>query len=143
LSKILVFMVLAVSMLATGATAATASYAIGISSNQTVGEFLVNETGYTLYYFQSDAPGNGISTCSGDCATTWPPFYAEEITVPAGLEASDFTAIDRADGQKQIAYKGWPLYFYSLDTKAGDILGQGVRGVWFVVNPSDFPPVET
>ncbi len=43
----------------------------------------------------------------------------------------------------QTAYKGWPLYFYYLDMKEGDVFGQGVRDVWFVINPTEFPPVET
>lgn len=141
--KIPAFLVLGAFMLAAAATAATANYAVGVSGNEALGEYLVNETGYTLYYFLNDAPGNGTSTCYGECANIWPPFYVEEITVPAGLEASDFTVVDRTDGKKQIAYQGWPLYLYYQDVKAGDTLGQGVRDIWFVINPADFPPLQT
>jgi hypothetical protein len=33
----------------------------------------------TLYTFNSDVAGSGVSTCAGSCVTTWPP-----LTVPAG-----------------------------------------------------------
>ena len=107
------------------------------------GDYLVNETGFSLYYFVNDAPGNGTSTCSGACSEIWPPFYAESIAVPAGLNSTDFTILQRTDGKMQVAFKGWPLYLFSEDKAPGEIKGQGVKGIWFVVNPNDFPPVST
>jgi predicted lipoprotein with Yx(FWY)xxD motif len=29
-----------------------------------------------------------------------------------------------------------PLYYFAKDTKPGDILGQGVGGVWYLADPS-------
>lgn len=135
-------LVLVAALLGTVAMAAeeTGRYTVNISTNATLGKYLVNETGFTLYYFTKDAPGNGTSTCYGNCSKLWPPFYAENITVPEGLDAKDFTAVNRTDGEEQIAYKGWPLYFWYKDMKAGDTLGQGVGKIWYVVNPEDFPP---
>lgn len=140
----LTFLVFVVSLLATAAMAEmTGNYAVDIASNETLGTYLVNDTGFTLYYFANDAPGNGTSTCYGECVRLWPLFYAENIVIPEGLNETDFTVVEREDGKLQTAYKGWPLYFYYLDMKKGDALGQGVRDVWFVVNPTEFPPVET
>lgn len=140
----LTFLVFVVSLLATAAMAEmTGNYAVDIASNETLGTYLVNDTGFTLYYFANDAPGNGTSTCYGECVRLWPLFYAENIVIPEGLNETDFTVVEREDGKLQTAYKGWPLYFYYLDMKKGDVLGQGVRDVWFVVNPTEFPPVET
>ena len=132
---------LAATILATAAIAEEMAreYSVNIATNETLGKYLVNETGFTLYYFTNDAPGNGTSTCYGDCAMRWPPFYAENLTVEEGLNADDFTTVERTDGSEQIAYQGWPLYFWYRDMKAGDTLGQGVGGIWFVVNPEDFP----
>jgi predicted lipoprotein with Yx(FWY)xxD motif len=132
--------VLVVAMLATGAVAEMANnYTINTTTNKTMGTYLVNQTGFTLYYFKMD-PGNGTSTCSGGCATLWPPFYAKNVTVPTGLNSSDFTSIMRKDGMNQTAFKGWPLYHYSKDMLPGDIKGQGFKGIWFVVDPMKFPP---
>ncbi len=41
----------------------------------------------------------------------------------------------RSDGSVQVTYGGWPLYFFAGDEAPGDINGQGVNDVWFVVAP--------
>jgi predicted lipoprotein with Yx(FWY)xxD motif len=115
-------------------------YTINLATNDTLGSYLVNETGFTLYYFAKDAPGNGTSTCYGKCMEAWPPFYAENITAPESLNASEFTDATRTDGKEQTAYRGWPIYFYFKDTTAGDVFGQNVNDVWFVVNATNFWP---
>ena len=131
---------LVVAMLATAAVAEMANnYTINTAINKTMGTYLINQTGFTLYYFKMD-PGNGTSTCSGGCATLWPPFYAKKVTVPTGLNASDFTSITRKDGMNQTAFKGWPLYHYSKDMLPGNAKGQGFKGIWSVVDPMKFPP---
>ena len=111
-------------------------YSINLATNDTLGTYLVNQTGFTLYYFMNDASGNGISNCNGKCAELWPPFYAESKTVANGLSAADFTSELRADGRKQTSYKGWPLYLYSKDSEPNDAYGQGFNKLWFVVNPN-------
>ena len=120
-------------------TAAAGDFSVDISSNATVGSYLVDKDGFALYYFANDVPGGGTSSCFGDCADTWPPFYTEIITVPSSLRASDFTTITREDGKLQNVYKGWPLYRYSGDKAAGDVRGHGINDVWFVVNPASTP----
>ena len=52
----------------------------------------------------------------------------------------DFGTITREDGEKQTTFRGYPLYYWVNDNGAGDTTGNGVKGVWFVVNPDDFPP---
>ncbi len=138
----LAVLVIALALLATTATAAemSANYTINESTSAKLGTYLVNQTGFTLYYFMNDKPGNGMSTCTGQCVKNWPAFYTENITVPATLNKTDFTAVKRNDGIEQIAFKGWPLYYYYKDTKPGDALGQGVGSVWHIVNPTNFPP---
>jgi predicted lipoprotein with Yx(FWY)xxD motif len=133
------------AMLAAVAAMAEAAdkYTVDVAQNQSLGYYLVNETGFSLYYFVNDAPGNGTSTCYGACSELWPPLYVDNIEVPAGLNSADFTTLQRTDGKMQVAFKGWPLYLYSKDTAAGDINGQGFRNIWFVVNPNSFPPVST
>jgi len=137
--------VLAFSLLATAAIAAEemGGYTVDVATNKTLGSYLVNDTGFALYYFMHDAPGNGTSTCYGKCAGIWPSFYEENVTVPEGLNASDFTAVMRTDGKEQTAYIGWPLYFYFKDTEPGDVYGQGINNIWFVVNPKEFPPMKS
>ncbi|HWU18832.1 MAG TPA: hypothetical protein VN155_14210 [Devosia sp.] len=78
----------------------------------------------TLYIFDKDAPG--VTNCYEQCAINWPPLLADASAKPEG----DFTLVDRTDGSKMWAYKGWPLYYWKNDAKPGDITGDGVGGVW-------------
>ncbi|WP_066389113.1 beta-propeller fold lactonase family protein [Neobacillus mesonae] len=100
--------------------------------SEEAGKYLADQNGMTLYYFKKDTPG--VSNCSGDCLKIWPPFYADSIKAPAGFHKNDFKTIIRQDGQKQTTYKGYPLYYFVNDQQPGDIKGQGVKDVWFVVN---------
>lgn len=106
---------------------------IQLSSDQTVGEHLVDEQGRTLYLFTSDVKGN--STCVDGCLGAWPEFYEPNRILGSGLEDSDFGTITRADGKMQTTYKGWPLYYFAQDTNPGDIKGENVNQVWFVAKP--------
>jgi len=105
----------------------------------TLGEYLTDGQGKSLYLFQSDT--SGVSNCTGQCATTWPP-----LTVPAGQSAtaqgdanmSLLGSITRSDGSTQVTYKGMPLYYYIADKSAGDTKGQGIfesGNFWYLVKP--------
>jgi predicted lipoprotein with Yx(FWY)xxD motif len=89
---------------------------------------LAAPSGMTLYTFDKDTANSGASTCNGPCAMLWPPLMASATDMPSG----DYTLVTRADGGKQWAYKGWPLYTYSKDTKAGDMTGDKFKDVWHV-----------
>jgi predicted lipoprotein with Yx(FWY)xxD motif len=92
---------------------------------------LVGPTGMTLYTFTKDTAGEGTSACNAACATAWPPLGVADTARPMG----GYTIIVRQDGKKQWAYKGWPLYYWSKDTKAGDKTGDGFNGAWKVARP--------
>lgn len=99
-----------------------------------LGSVLTGAGGRTLYVFAPDADGS--ATCSGTCLDNWPLFYKEAPTLGTDLTAADFTTITRADGTKQTAFKGWPLYYFKNDTKAGDVVGENVGNVWQVAKPN-------
>jgi predicted lipoprotein with Yx(FWY)xxD motif len=94
-------------------------------------DYLTDSKGMTLYYYTKDTDGQ--SACYGGCATAWPIFYAENLTLPSSLKASDFGTVTRTDGTKQTTYMGWPLYYWQRDTKAGDMTGEGVGKVWYIL----------
>ena len=99
----------------------------------TAGKVLTDKDGRTLYFFTKDFAGT--STCSGNCAVTWPVFSISNMStakLDAGLSAADFGTITRTDGATQTTYKGWPLYYYKDDAAAGQVNGEGVGTVWFV-----------
>ncbi|MFF0830450.1 hypothetical protein ACFYU8_27065 [Brevibacillus sp. NPDC003359] len=101
--------------------------------NEKAGKYLADPQGRALYYFKKDEAGK--SNCSGDCLANWPAFTQEDFAVPEGFDKKDFATITREDnGEKQVTYKGFPLYYFAKDTQKGDVSGQGVKDVWFVVN---------
>jgi len=102
-----------------------------------VGPYLTGEGGMTLYYFTNDTQGDGKSVCNGDCAAAWPPYVLEgddEVTPGDGV-TGEITMITRDDGTTQVAYKGWPLYYFANDAAPGDTNGHELNDVWFVIAP--------
>lgn len=93
------------------------------------GKILVNEKNMTLYTFDKDAAG--MSACYDKCAENWPPLMASN----GALGMGKYTVVARKDGSMQWAYDGKPLYLWVKDTKAGDMTGDGVNGVWHVAKP--------
>jgi predicted lipoprotein with Yx(FWY)xxD motif len=53
-----------------------------------------------------------------------------------GIDASKLGTTTRTDGTVQVTYNGWPLYYYVKDAQAGDVVGQGVGSVWYVISPA-------
>lgn len=108
---------------------------LGWQSHAQYGAYLTGLDGKSLYIFLKDTRGSGASTCYDGCAQAWPPYLVEGPTfqAPAGLPGT-FSTITRTDGAYQLAYNGWPLYYYASDTSSGDTLGQGVGKVWYLAN---------
>ncbi len=92
---------------------------------------LIGPDGRTLYVFAKDVANSGKSACVDACAANWPPLGVTATAVPLG----DYSIITRADGSRQWAFKGLPLYYYVKDAKPGDRLGDGVGGNWRVARP--------
>ena len=101
-----------------------------------LGDVLVDGEGMTLYLFMNDEQG-GESTCYDDCEANWPPLVTEgDVMAGEELDQAMFSTVAREDGSQQVAYNGWPLYYFAGDSAAGDVNGQGVGDVWFAVTPS-------
>lgn len=111
----------------------TGNAAIKLGKNDTLGSFLVDDKGMTLYLFTKDTPNTSV--CYDKCATAWPPLLTTGAPVAGdGVDASKFGTTTRKDGSVQVTYNGWPLYYYQKDKTAGDVTGQDVGGVWYVVS---------
>jgi predicted lipoprotein with Yx(FWY)xxD motif len=84
------------------------------------GAYLTDAKGRTVYIFSADS--GGTSACSGSCASEWPPV--------------------KTAGGKQMVFDGHPVYYFSGDSAAGDMKGEGLKdfgGTWTAVTPSGTP----
>jgi predicted lipoprotein with Yx(FWY)xxD motif len=125
----------------TGSAAPPATTAAPAAAGTTVavatvaaGEVLVDGEGRTLYIFTKDQGDQ--SACSGECAANWPALKSDTTpTAGPGVDASKLAVATQADGSSQVTYGGMPLYYFAADTKAGDVKGQGVGDVWWMLAP--------
>jgi predicted lipoprotein with Yx(FWY)xxD motif len=108
-------------------TPAPATGGIVVTAVMTAGgAVLAGPSGLTLYTHAGDSAT--ASTCTGACASAWPP-----LTIKGGASATGgagvtgaFGTLTRADGTIQVTYKGHPLYYWQGDSKPGDTTGNGV-----------------
>ena len=114
-----------------GAKAAAGQTSIKLSTSS-LGNILTDQSGRTLYAFTNDK--GGTSSCTGQCIATWPALASKDkVTTAAGANPALLKETRRAEGTSQATYGDWPLYYYAGDMGPGDVDGQGVDGVWFVV----------
>jgi predicted lipoprotein with Yx(FWY)xxD motif len=120
----------------TTTTAATSGAAT--LSLATVGgnEVLVDGEGMSVYLFVPD----GTSTTSqvpADIQANWPPVTVTgSPTAADGVDSALLTAEAQPDGSQQVAYNGHLLYTFIGDAAPGDGNGQGLGGVWFLLDSS-------
>lgn len=125
-------------LISVGGIALADHHAVKIANKDDVGHYLTDAKGMTLYWFKKDTDGQ--SACNGDCLAKWPAYYRESVAAPKGIDPKDFGTITRTDGNKQTTFRGLPLYYFFKDSQSGDTSGQGVKDVWYVIDPTNFPP---
>ncbi|VXC40954.1 COG4315 family predicted lipoprotein [Arthrobacter sp. 8AJ] len=100
------------------------------------GSIVVDAKGMSLYFFTKDTKDSGSSACTGSCLVQWPPLTTTSGAPTAEGVTGKLGTITTPDGKKQVTLNGMPLYYFAKDTKPGDVLGQGVGGVWYLSDPS-------
>jgi len=102
--------------------------------------YLADPTGRALYVFPNDTVGTStsapVSACTdAGCLGAWPVFAAGSGTLPTGVDPAKLTSFTRADGVKQSAFDGHPLYYFAGDTAPGATSGRGIDG-FDIADPS-------
>ena len=107
-----------------------------MTAASSAGEIVVDANGMSVYFFTKDVKDSGTSACTDACLAAWPPVTTAAETPQVEGVTGTVGTITTPDGAKQVTLNGLPLYYFAKDTKAGDILGQGVNGVWYLADPS-------
>jgi predicted lipoprotein with Yx(FWY)xxD motif len=119
-------------------TDATTAGSLTVSTSTDAGvsqPFLVDNEGRALYVYTQDTQNSGASACTGDCIANWPAVVVTGTPVAGeGVDNAMLGTITRDDGTTQVTYNGWPLYYYAGDAAPGDITGQGMNDVWYLVS---------
>ena len=111
-------------------------FTVTMYHNPVLGDILTDAQGNTLYRFTKDTV-NVNSVCYNRCATVWPPLLTTSLPIAGpGVDGNLLGVLERSDGTRQVMYNGIPLYYYENDHAAGDINGQGVNAIWFIVKPN-------
>lgn len=121
---------------ATSAPAGMADISKLMVAPSAAGQIVVDDKGMSVYFFTKDTKGSGTSACTGACLTAWPPVTTDADAPAADGVTGSIGTITTPDGKKQVTINGMPIYYFAKDKAAGDILGQGVNGVWYLVAPS-------
>ena len=107
---------------------------IMLYDDATLGKILVDAKGMTLYVYDRDTENK--SNCAADCVAKWPLLTVtdENAVIKAGDGVTaKFGVIKRDDGKFQVTANGLPLYYYIDDKASGDVTGQAVGQVWWVL----------
>jgi mono/diheme cytochrome c family protein/predicted lipoprotein with Yx(FWY)xxD motif len=126
---------------ATPAATASAQQTVLVEAAEvpTLGTFLTDNKGFTLYTYQQDQ--SGISKCSGNCAAIFPPLTVPKDVQPAlapGIPGK-LGVIERPDGTHQVTYSDAPkfnqvpLYTYYGDIAPGETNGAAFQDQWEIV----------
>jgi predicted lipoprotein with Yx(FWY)xxD motif len=106
-----------------------------------LGSILIDSQGRTLYLWQADTGAK--STCTGACASAWPPLVTTgKPTAGSGVSNPLLGITKRANGSEQVTYNGHPLYRFAGDTAPRQTNGQGSTGfgaLWYVLSPRGNP----
>jgi predicted lipoprotein with Yx(FWY)xxD motif len=120
-----------------GSTArAAAAPAVLTVRSTSLGKIVVGHAGRTVYIYDVDHKGTHTSACTGPCRQAWPRVTFKG-TASTKIKVAGVTgkvgSIAAGKGTRQVTLNGWPLYYYAGDAKAGQVKGQGLDGIWWVV----------
>ena len=106
------------------------------TATSSAGQIVVDGKGMSVYFFTNDVKDSGKSACVDACVAMWPAVTTSSATPSVEGVSGTVGTITTADGKKQVTVNGLPVYNFVNDKAPGDILGQGVKGVWYLVSPA-------
>jgi predicted lipoprotein with Yx(FWY)xxD motif len=120
-------------------TASKKTLKVGTRTIPGLGKILVSSSGRTLYMFVPDKDRK-VTCVSKACVLAWPPVFlpaGAKAVATGGAKQSLLGSDKDPKGGRVLTYKGWPLYLFKGDTKAGQAYGQDINmtgGYWYVIS---------
>ena len=105
-------------------------------ASSSAGQIVVDNKGMSLYFFTKDVKDSGTSACTEACLAAWPILTTTSDAPTVDGVTGTVGTIASPDGKKHVTLNGMPLYYYAKDKAPGDVTGQGVGGVWYLVSPA-------
>ena len=110
-------------------TGSQPEFVVKILKTSRYGDILVSRGGYTLYTYSEDTRDH--SNCVAFCLELWPPLVVRKGVIPSGRGVTGLGTFARTNGQRQVTYRGKPLYLFAFDHIPGHTSGEG--NGWSVV----------
>jgi len=85
-------------------------------------KFLTDTNGMSLYTFDKD--GLNTSNCDAECQKQWSLFRGADTT-------NDNIKV--LQGSDHLAYRKHPLYYFVNDKAIGDVKGDNIKNVWYLL----------
>ncbi len=102
-----------------------------------LGTILVSSSGFTLFEFTKDKRTKEKCVTITGCPEVWPPLEVTGApTAGVGVNAALLSTITLPGGERQVTYKGHPLYMYSRDIGPGETSYVGAfefGGYWYAL----------
>jgi predicted lipoprotein with Yx(FWY)xxD motif len=113
-------------------------------------KIVVDGAGRTLYMLTADTSGKpGACAAFGpQCTKPWPAYTSKggKPIAGKGIKASLLKTASGPGAKRQVVFNHHPLYHFAGgqglgrgDAKPGDVRGQGIDQIWYVLSPKGKP----
>jgi len=105
----------------------TTPYVTTLGTGKTI--FFTDQKGRTLYSFAKDSSlVNKFTKPDFSNNAVWPIYVTSKVVIPSTLDKSLFDSIT-VYNQKQLTYKGWPVYYFGSDVDTAGKYRGNTKGV--------------
>lgn len=113
------------------------------TASSPLGTIAVDGEGMTVYIYNPDKENSNADSCDENCLRYWPAVTSTtDSPVVQGINAAIGT-VPGPEGSFQVTVNGKPVYRYLDDKVPGDMLGQGVGSLWFMIDEYGNPVFAT
>lgn len=104
---------------------------------------MVDGEGMTVYIYNQDETNAHENSCDENCLRYWPSVTSvTDSPVVEGIDAA-ISTVPGPEGSFQVTVNGKTVHRYLDDEAPGDMFGQGVADLWFMIDSYGNPIFST